>query len=386
MASKVMNSLLARHRQLAPTAAIYVSPICLGSMNFGDAWKDRLGECSKGTSFEILDQFFQKGGNFIDTANAYHYGETETWLGEWMQSRGNRDEIVLATKYTGLYNMQDPKVQIRSNTQGNGSKSLRLSVDSSLFRLQTSYIDLLYVHWWDYTASIPEVMHSLNDLVVSGKVLYLGISDCPAWVVSKANQYARDHGLRQFVAYQGMWNASLRDIERDILPMCRAEGMAICAYGALGQGEFQTEAGFIEREKTKEGRRQGSASSRNRQISKVLEDLADFRQTTITNVALAYVRQKAPYVFPIVGGRKLEHIKGNIEGLSVSLTDAEITQVESAHAWDPGFPHTFLSGTLLKSTDEPQKMAGRASEVWLTAMHGTFDWVEDPKAILPPSS
>jgi aryl-alcohol dehydrogenase-like predicted oxidoreductase len=381
-----MKSLLSRHRQLAPTAAIYVSPLCLGSMNFGDAWKDRLGECSKGTSFEILDQFFQKGGNFIDTANAYHYGETETWLGEWMQSRGNRDQIVLATKYTGLYNMQDPRVQIRCNTQGNGSKSLRLSVDSSLLRLQTGYIDLLYVHWWDYTASIPEVMHSLNDLVVSGKVLYLGISDCPAWVVSKANQYARDHGLRQFVAYQGMWNASLHDVERDILPMCRAEGMAICAYGALGQGEFQTKAGFSEREKSKEGRKQGSASNRHKQVSKVLEDLADFKQTTITNVALAYVRQKAPYVFPVVGGRKLEHIKANIDGLSVSLTDEEITQVESAHAWDPGFPHTFLSGTLLKGTDEPQKMASRASEVWLTAMHGTFDWVEDPKAIPTPSS
>jgi len=355
-------------------------------MNFGDAWKGRLGECTKDTSFEILDQFFQKGGNFIDTANAYHYGETETWLGEWMQSRGNRDQIVLATKYSGLYNMQDSKVQIRSNTQGNGSKSLRLSVESSLLRLKTSYIDILYVHWWDYTTSIPEIMHNLNDLVTSGKVLYLGISDCPAWIVSKANQYARDHGLRQFVVYQGMWNAALRDVERDILPMCRVEGMAFCAYGALGQGEFQTEARLLERAKNREGRKQGTTSSRNKQVSKVLETIADSKQTTITSVALAYVRQKAPYVIPIVGGRKLEHANGNIDGLSVSLTDEELTQVETAHEWDPGFPHTFLSGTLLTGADEPPKMASRASEVWLTAMHGTFDWVEDPKAISTPAS
>lgn len=210
----------------------------LGEHEFWDAWTGQLGECNKETSFEILDQFFQKGGNFIDTANAYHYGETETWLGEWMQSRENRDQNALATKYTGPDNMQDSKVQIRCSTQGNGSKSLRLSVKSSLLRLQTSYVDLLYVHWWDYTTSIPEVMHNLNDLVISGKVFYLGISDCPAWVVSKANQYARDHGLPQFVVYQGMWNASLRDVERDILPMCRVEGMAICTYGALGQWEI----------------------------------------------------------------------------------------------------------------------------------------------------
>ncbi|KEF61839.1 uncharacterized protein A1O9_03410 [Exophiala aquamarina CBS 119918] len=385
MTSKAITSLLARHRQLAPTAAVFVSPLCLGSMNFGNAWKAQLGECTKESSFEILDQYFEKGGNFIDTANAYHYGETETWLGEWMQLRENRDQIVLATKYSGLYNMQDPKIQIRCNTQGNGSKSLRLSVDSSLLRLKTSYLDLLYVHWWDYTTSIPELMHNLNDLVVSGKVLYLGISDCPAWVVSKANQYARDHGLRQFVVYQGMWNASLRDVERDILPMCRAEGMAICAYGTLGQGDFQTEASFREREQSKEGRKQGATSLRNRQISKALETVADSKQTTITNVALAYTRQKAPYIFPIVGGRKVEHIKGNIDGLSVSLTDEEVTQVESAYDWDPGFPHTFLSGTLRKGTDEPQKMASRASEVWLTAMHGNFDWVEDPKAISTPA-
>jgi aryl-alcohol dehydrogenase-like predicted oxidoreductase len=174
-----------------------------------------MGECSKETAFEILDYFFNQGGNFIDTANAYQDGESETWLGEWMTARENRDELVLATKYSSPYKLSE-KGKIQSNYGGNGIKSLRLSVDASLKKLQTSYIDLLYVHWWDYTVTIPELMHSLNDLVVAGKVMFLGISDTPAWIVAKANQYARDHGLRQFVVYQGLWNVAIRDFERDI--------------------------------------------------------------------------------------------------------------------------------------------------------------------------
>ena len=116
---------------------------------------------------------------------------------------------------------------------------MKLSVEASLKRLQTTYIDFFYVHGWDYSTGIPELMHSLNDLVVSGNVLYLGISDPPAWVVSKANEYARRTGLRQFSVYQGMWNAGMRDFERDIIPMCRDEGMGLCPYGALEQGRFQ---------------------------------------------------------------------------------------------------------------------------------------------------
>lgn len=114
----------------------------------------------------------------------------------------------------------------QANFTGNGTKSMHTSVAASLKKLQTDYIDLLYVHWWDFSASIPELMQSLNHLVVQGKVLYLGVSDTPAWVVSKANQYARDHGLRQFCVYQGRWSAASRDFEREIIPMCRDEGVS----------------------------------------------------------------------------------------------------------------------------------------------------------------
>lgn len=128
---------------------------------------------------------------------------SEVWLGEWMASRKNRDEIVLATRYTSPFKLHE-KGAIQANYGGTGIKSMRLSLEASLRNLQTSYIDLFYVHVWDFTTSIPGLMQGLNDLVVAGKVIYLGISDTPAWVVSKTNQYARDHGLRQFTVHQGM--------------------------------------------------------------------------------------------------------------------------------------------------------------------------------------
>jgi len=138
------KSLLGYHRILAPVAGVRVSPLCLGAMNFGDAWKGFLGECDKNTAFEMLDYFYENGGNFIDTANNYQNEESETWIGEWMAARKNRDEMVIATKYTTFF--PSSEVGIRANYQGQHAKSLRLSLEASLKKLQTTYIDLLYIH------------------------------------------------------------------------------------------------------------------------------------------------------------------------------------------------------------------------------------------------
>ncbi|OJJ67756.1 hypothetical protein ASPBRDRAFT_336552 [Aspergillus brasiliensis CBS 101740] len=374
------RSPLDRHRQLAPSAAVRVSPLCLGTMNFGDAWKDWLGECPKETAFEILDYFVSQGGNFIDTASNYQNEESEKWIGEWITKRQNRDELVLATKYSSSYKNHEPGM-IHSNYGGNSAKSMRVSLESSLQKLQTSYIDLFYIHFWDYTVSIPELMHSLNDLVVSGKVIYLGISDTPAWVVAKANQYARDHGLRQFTVYQGLWNASIRDFEREILPMCRDENMGLIPWGTLGQGRFHTEAGYKEREQNNNhpGRKGQPATEVEKRVSKTLETIADSKKTDLTSVALAYVRHKAPSVFPIVGGRKLEHLRSNIAALEVSLSGEEMTQIEAAYDFDYGFPHTFLSGSLFDGSS-PRAPNGPA-DVWLTKLMGNFDWVQPEQPI-----
>ncbi|KAG0667139.1 hypothetical protein C6P46_002551 [Rhodotorula mucilaginosa] len=377
-------SALARHRLLSPSAGVRVSPLCLGTMTFGEAHSERYGKCSKETAFAIMDSFFKNGGNYLDTANTrverYRDGESETWIGEWMQQRQNRDELVIATKYTNTFHPSGPQ----STYIGNNIKSMKLSLETSLKRLQTSYVDIFYVHVWDFTTSIPELMLGLNDLVRSGKVMYLGISDTPAWIVSKANQYARDHGLRQFSVYQGMWSAVMRDFEREIIPMAIDEGMALCPYGALNQGRFQTRAGFAEREKGHDGRHFIQTSQRDKDVSAVLEDLANKRNdgTSLLNLALAYVLQTAPYVFPIIGGRKVEHLEGNIPALDVVLTDDEIGAIESAYEFEHGFVADFLSGALF-DPKKPHKMVNSPADVWLMNASVTMDYVEGPKAIRP---
>jgi aryl-alcohol dehydrogenase-like predicted oxidoreductase len=197
--------------------------------------------------------------------------------------------------------MGDKKDHIHSNIGGNGSKGMKLSLEASLKKLGTTYIDLFYVHWWDYTVTIPELMHSLNDLVACEKVLYLGLSDTPACLVSMANGYARTHGLRPFSVYQGMWNASMRDFERDIIPMCQHQGMALAPYGIPNQGRFQNVQVFKEREKHNPGRNFIATSERDKQVSHVLEELSNAKGVNLLDFALAYVLQKTPHVFAIVG-------------------------------------------------------------------------------------
>lgn len=330
-----------------------------------------MGEMTKETAFEILDYYHSQGGNFIDTANNYQDEQSEVWIGEWLKSRGLRDQMVIATKYTMAFTSYKGFHGdfIHSSFGGNNAKSLRTSVDASLKKLQTDYIDILYLHWWDFATSIPEIMLSLNDLVHQGKVIYLGVSDTPAWVVSKANEYARNHGLRQFVVYQGLWNAARRDFEREILGMCAAEGMGIAPWGALGSGQLKSAK---QREQgNAEGRKFGDATEKDIQVSSALEEIANAKSTAITSVALAYVMHKAPYVFPVIGGRRIEHLKVNIEALELELSEEDITKIEGAADFDIGFPLNFLSR-------KPGGAKG-PGDVLFSELQGVFDYVEGPK-------
>ncbi|KAM0409221.1 hypothetical protein ACHAPD_011386 [Fusarium lateritium] len=281
------KSPLGRYRLLSPTASIWVSPICLGTMNFGNSWKELMGECNQSTAESILDFYYEQ----------------------------------------------------------------------------------LYVHWYDGSTTIPELMQSLNQLVLSGKVLHLGISDTPAWIVSKANEYARCNGLRQFSVYQGRWSASSRDFERDIIPMCRAEGMGIAPWGSLGGGKFKSE----EQRNAQDGRKV-EASEQEIRTSRVLESISNRKTTLITSVALAYVMHKTSYVFPIIGGRKVEHLKANIQALTLKLTQEDIQEIDSAVKFDPGFPNDFLYR-------KGQAIGG--PDVWLLQMGGALDHVQPSKPISP---
>ncbi|KAL5084306.1 hypothetical protein Trisim1_012107 [Trichoderma cf. simile WF8] len=360
---------LNKYRLLSPSAAVRVSPLCLGAMSFGSGWKGYLGDCDQKASEEILDVFYQQASNFIDTSNNYQLGESEMIIGEWMKKRGNRDEMVIATKYTTNYENRPDSKKIKANYTGNGSKSLHVSVEASLKKLQTDYIDLLYVHWWDFSTSTSEMMISLNNLVNSGKVLYLGISDSPAWVVSKANEYARNHGLRQFSVYQGRWSAAARDFEQDIIPMCKAEGMGLAPWGALGAGRFKTEE-----QRNAPGGRNVAATEEEIKVSKVLENVATRKNSIITSVALAYVMHKAPYVFPIVGGRKVEQLKENIAALKLKLTEEDIAEIEAAVPFALNFPYDLLWGA---------KVPDNVQDVNLLDNAGNFEYVPEQQPISP---
>ncbi|KAE9388543.1 Aldo/keto reductase [Gymnopus androsaceus JB14] len=374
-------------RVLSPNAGAHVSPFCLGAMSVGDKWSGVMGSMDKESSFKLLDAYFDMGGNFIDTANNYQGESSEQFIGEWMEKRGIRDQIVVATKYTSNFKRGNDSIAQKANYTGNNTKSMHISVEASLKKLRTSYIDLLYVHWWDYDTSVKEVMDSLHTLVMQGKVLYLGyeenvkespglhydaralptlrralstlyrrrgtrqegISDTPAWVVAQANEYARCMGKTPFVVYQGLWNVLDRSFERDILPMARSLGLALAPWNVLGAGKFRTDAEEQRRKESGENGRTMLSQDWQRteaevKVSRALEKVASEvgLGDNITAVAIAYVMYKTPYVFPIIGGRKVEHLKANLQALDIVLTEEQIQFLESVVPFDPGFPHTFF--------------------------------------------
>lgn len=178
--------LMGYHRVLSPNASVKVSPICLGGISIGNSWKEYTG--TNEDPSKLLDAFFKLGGNFIDTSNVYNSEESEKRIGQWMETRGVRDQMVIATKYSAHYRAHNRENEpLQSNFVGNSVKSMHASVRDSLKKLRTDYIDLLYVHWWDFTTSVEEVMRGLHTYIMARQVLYLGVSDTPAWVVVKAN-------------------------------------------------------------------------------------------------------------------------------------------------------------------------------------------------------
>ncbi|KAF4616919.1 hypothetical protein D9613_008393 [Agrocybe pediades] len=342
---------LGRYRLLSPTAGVHVSPLQLGAMSIGDKWAELgMGSMDKEASFKLLDAYYDNGGNFIDTANAYQDGTSEEFIGEWMEKRGNRDQMFIATKYSTNLKNRKPEFKQQIMYTGNNTKSMQLSLEAALKKLKTHYIDLFYVHWWDWETSIEEVMRALHNVVVQGKVLYLGISDTPAWIVSRANQYARDHALTPFVIYQGAWNIMDRSFEREIIPMAKAEGMALAPWNVLAAGKIRTDEEEERRRQTGENGRTifspGASWERTEQeklVCKALEKVAkEIGAKHITAVAIAYVMQKTPYVFPIIGGRKVEHLMANVEALELVLTDDQIRYLESIVPFDPGFPYWMI--------------------------------------------
>ncbi len=336
-----------RFRFLGPSG-LRVSELCLGTMTFGEDWG---WGASKEESRTIFDRYVERGGNFIDTANGYTNGTSERIVGELIKP--DRDRFVLATKYSFPTSRGDP------NSGGNHRKSMFRSLEGSLKRLGTDYVDLFWLHAWDFSTPIEEVMRALDDLVRSGKVLYVGVSDTPAWVVSRANMLAELRGWSPFMALQIEYSLIERTPERDLLPMARSLGMTVTPWGVLGSGVLtgkyndapplpaKTSGTTGEKvERRLDAANSQKANERSIAIARLVVDIAKEIGCTPSQVALAWLRTGPGSIVPILGARRLSQIRDNLGCLDVTLPEEHLRRLGEASRIDLGFPHNMLANPL----------------------------------------
>jgi aryl-alcohol dehydrogenase-like predicted oxidoreductase len=318
--------------RLLGRSGLRVSELCLGTMSFGTEWG---WGADRAESQRIFDAYANAGGNFLDTANRYTEGTSERWLGEFVQS--NRDHFVVATKYTLRDDPGDP------NFAGNHRKNMMRSVEASLKRLQTDFIDLFWVHAWDAITPTDEILRGLDDLVRQGKVQYIGISDTPAWVVSSANTMAELRGWTAFAALQIEYSLLQRTPERDLLPMAQAYGLTVTPWGALAGGAFsgkylRGEAGRVPDHSIRRGERAATLAQ------KVVE-VADKLGVEPVTVAINWTRQRHTglSVIPIVGASKAHQIEASIKAVEYTLSAEHLAELDAVSSVEMGFPHDFLA-------------------------------------------
>jgi aryl-alcohol dehydrogenase-like predicted oxidoreductase len=299
------------------------------------------GTADAAESRRIVDAYVDADGNFLDTANNYAGGASEEILGEVLD--GRRDQIVLATKYTAPIRPGDP------NSGGNHRKSLVRSLDQSLRRLRTDYIDLLWVHVWDFGTPPEEVMRALDDQVRAGKVLHVGVSDVPAWTVAQANTLAELRGWTPFAGLQIEYSLVERTVERELIPMAAALELTVAAWGPLAGGLLTGkyagggEGGLPEGEaRLTEGDRR--LTERNHAIVSALAEVAADAGATPSQVALGWLRTRGPAkVVPIVGARTADQLAESLGCLEVELSDDHLARLDEASRVELGFPYDFLA-------------------------------------------
>jgi aryl-alcohol dehydrogenase-like predicted oxidoreductase len=318
-----------RYRLLGQTG-LRVAELFLGAMTFGEhgGVGAPLPECRR-----ILDTYADAGGNVVDTAINYRGGASEEILGELLH--GRRDRFVLATKYTVSRDGTDP------NAAGNHRKNLMLSLETSLSRLRTEYIDIYWVHMWDRHTPVDETIRALDDAVRAGKVLHIGISDAPAWVVSRAQTIAHFRGWTPFAGLQVPYSLVQRDIERELLPMAEAYGMTVAAWSPLGGGVLSGKYGRPDAT----GRLAGSVSAEDLAVAKAVQEVADELGAAPSQVAIAWLRAQSPAVHPIVGARTVEQLRDNLGALDCVLPDEAVRRLADATGFTAGFPADFIAQT-----------------------------------------
>lgn len=322
-------------------SGLRVSPLCLGTMTFGEDWG---WGSSQDDSKAIFDKYLHMGGNFIDTANLYTGGTSESFIGGYMQ--GRREQIVLATKFTLSMRHGDP------NAGGNGRKNMVQSVNESLQRLKTDFIDLLYAHAWDEATPMEELMRGFDDLVRQGKVLYVALSDFPAWKVAEAQTMATLRGYAPVAGLQIEHSLVERTVERELIPAAKDLGLAVLPWSPLAGGvlsgkytkEDVAKAQADPEKNPGAGARPlwGKLNERNLRIADVVKEVAADVGATPSQVALRWLIDQRHTSIPIIGARTMAHLEDNLAALAVELTPDHIRRLNEVSAVDLGFPRTFL--------------------------------------------
>ena len=315
--------------KLLGRSGLKVSELCLGTMGFGKEWN---WGADKETSLKILDAYAGKGGNFIDTANRYTEGTSEKIIGEFIHS--NRDNFILATKYS----LHDNLTNV--NASGNNRKNMMRSVEESLKRLNTDFIDLFYLHIWDNLTPMDEVLRGLDDLVKQGKVNYIGISDTPAWLVSQAQTMAELMGWSRFVALQVEYSLLQRTPERELIPMAKHYNLTVTPWAPLAGGAL---TGKYTKGDT--GRLPKESKRLNERAAKITEEvMAIAKELNVqpSSVALKWTMQQGFSCIPIIGATKPEQLLENLNCLDVNLSNEQMNRLNQVSKIELGFPGDFF--------------------------------------------
>ncbi|MEU7044116.1 aldo/keto reductase [Streptomyces varsoviensis] len=335
--------------RLLGRSGLRVSPLALGAATFGTEWG---WGAERDESRKLFDLYVERGGNFIDTSATYTNGSSERMLGEF--TRDNRESLVLATKYTTLRSPGDP------NSGGSHRKSLFASVEASLRQLGTDYIDLLYLHVWDFTTPVEEILRGMDDLVRQGKILYVAMSNAPAWQVSRMQAIADLRGWSPLIALQIHYNLIERAAERDLIPMAREMGLGVVPYSPLAGGVLTGKYSRDDLTATaaEPGRSSirksfnaalGLVNERNLAIADAVKEIAAELGRTPSQVGLAWAMHQPDVTAPIIGARTAAQLEDNLGALDVDFTAAQLARLDELSAIDLGYPHDLLAGDHLRN-------------------------------------
>ena len=315
-----------------------VSRICMGCMGFGDSSNGQHGwTLDESASREIIKYGLEKGINFYDTAIAYQNGTSEQYVGRALRDFAKRDDYVIATKFL-------PRNQEEINNNVSGQKHIENSLNQSLKNLGMEYVDLYIYHMWDYHTPMEEIMEGLHSVVKAGKARYIGISNCYAWQLAKANFYARENGLTEFVSIQGHYNLIAREEEREMAPFCYDQNIAMTPYSALASGRLSRKPGEtsarLEKDAYAKFKYDKTADADGLIIERVLE-IAEKKGVSMTEVSLAWLLTKV--TSPVVGATKMSHVDGAVKAVDLVLTEDEIDYLEELYG-----PHA-LAGVMAQN-------------------------------------